>query len=121
MKGITAKTAVYTYFGSPDGALEQLMRSPAQVIGVDVVSDPATLTALKRVKITKELALGCLDARNTKLESVQELHRLFDAIRKLVPLDRMYVNPNCGLEFLPHAQALAKVRRLVQAVRTYKA
>ena len=119
VRGVKAKTAVYTYFGALDGALAPLMKSAVDVIGVDVVSEPKTLQALKRVKITKELALGCLDARNTKLESVRDLHALFTEVRKLVPLNRLYVNPNCGLEFLPHAQALAKVKRLVDAVRSY--
>ena len=120
-KGLAAKTAVTTYFGSLDGGLEALMRLPVDLIGVDVVSAPKTLAALKRVKITKALALGCLDGRNTKLESVTELHALFNVVRKRVPLDRLHVTPNCGLEFLPHSQALAKIRRLVEAVRSYRA
>ncbi len=120
-KGVKAKTAVYTYFGSLNGVFEPLMRSAVDIVGIDVVSDPKALGALKRLKrIPKELALGCLDARNTKLESVGELHVLFNVVKKRVPLDRLYVNPNCGLEFLPHPQAVAKVRRLVEAVRTYK-
>jgi len=119
-RGVKAKTAVYTYFGRLDGALEPLMRAKVDIVGVDVVSEPSTLGALRRAKITKELALGCLDGRNTKLESVAELHTLFDAVRKRVPSDRLYINPNCGLEFLPHAQAQAKLQRLAQAVRTYK-
>jgi len=118
--GVKAKTAAYTYFAPLNGALEPLMRAKVDVLGVDVVSDPKTLGALKRVKITKELAVGCLDARNTKLESVGELHAIFKAVKARVPLDRVYVNPNCGLEFLPHAQALAKVKRLVEAVRSFE-
>ena len=118
--GVKTKTALVTYFGSLNGALEPLMKSSVDVIGIDVVSDPKTLAALKRVKITKELALGCLDARNTKLESVGELHALFNVVRKAVPPDRLYVNPNCGLEFLPHTQALAKVQRLVEAARSFR-
>jgi 5-methyltetrahydropteroyltriglutamate--homocysteine methyltransferase len=120
-RGVQAKTALYTYFGSLNGALGQLMRAKVDVIGVDVVSDPRTMAAIKRTKITKELALGCLDGRNTKLESVTELHALIDLVGKQVPLDRLYVNPNCGLEFLPHTQALAKLKRLSQAVRSYQA
>ena len=118
-KGLKVKTALYTYFGSLNGALETLMRAKVDLIGVDVVSEPKTLAALKRTKITKELAVGCLDARNTKLESRRELHALFTVMKKRVPLDRLYVNPNCGLEFLPHAQARAKLRRLSEAVRSY--
>ena len=62
-----------------------------------------------------------MDARNTKLESVSELHSMFRAVTTLVPGDRLYVNPNCGLEFLPHTQAQKKIQRLAEAVRTFKA
>jgi 5-methyltetrahydropteroyltriglutamate--homocysteine methyltransferase len=119
-RGVKAKTAVCTYFGQLDGALDELLRANVDIVGVDVVSEPKTLAALKRAKITKELALGCLDARNTKLESVGELHALFNVITKRVPADRLHVSPNCGLEFLPHRQALAKLERLAEAVRTYR-
>lgn len=119
-RGVKAKTAVYTYFGSLNGAWEPLMRAKVDLVGVDLVSDPKALASLKRVKITKELGIGCLDARNTKLESVKELHAVFRAVEKLVPSDRLTVSPNCGLEFLPHSQALAKINRLGEAVRTYR-
>ena len=119
-KGLKAKTAVSTYFGSLDGALNALMRANVDIVGVDVVSDPKALATLARTRVTKELALGCLDARNTKLESPSELHRLFKTVSRRLPADRFYVNPNAGLEFLPHPQAKAKLERLVEAVRTFR-
>ena len=121
VKGVRAKTAVYTYFGSLNGTLAALQRCHVDLIGVDVVSDPKAIGAVKRQKWTTGVALGCLDARNTKLESITELHALFDVIGRALPLDRLTVNPNCGLEFLPYEQAAAKLRRLVEAVRTYRA
>ena len=120
-RGLKAKTGVTLYFGSLDGALGPLQRAPVQVIGVDIVSDPDNLKAVLRARLTKELALGCLDARNTKLEPVKGLHALLTAVKKRIPLDRVAVSPNTGLEFLPHPQAVAKVRRLVEAARTYPA
>lgn len=119
-QGVKAKTALYTYFGSLNGTLDALQACRVDLLGVDVVSDPRAISAIKKQKKwTKELALGCLDARNTKLESVTELHALFDVMKKLVPEDRLYVNPNCGLEFLPYEQARQKLNRLVEAVRRY--
>jgi len=118
-QGVPAKTALSTYFGSLNGTLEELQRCRVDVLGVDVVSDPKAIGAVKRQKWAKELALGCLDARNTKLESVTELHALFDVVTKRVPKDRLYVNPNCGLEFLPYEQARQKLDRLGEAVRRY--
>ena len=117
--GIKATTAVYTYFGSLNGGLASLMKAKVDVVGVDVVSDPNALAALKKTKIIKALAVGCLDARNTKLESVKELHEVLNTVSRLVPKERLYVNPNCGLEFLPHTQALAKIKRLADAARSF--
>ena len=120
-RGVKTKTAVVTYFGALNGRLSQLLNAPVDIIGVDVVSSPTTLAALKKLRrIPKALALGCLDARNTKLESVKDLRAVFRIASKLVPPDHLYVNPNCGLEFLPHRQALAKVQRLAEAARAFK-
>ncbi len=119
-RGVQAKTALYLYFGHLDGALAALRPCRVDLIGVDVVSDPKSITAVRKQKWTKELALGCVDARNTKLESVTELHALFDVVKRVVPKNRLYANPNCGLEFLPYEQARQKLNRLVEAVRRYK-
>ncbi len=118
-EGVNAKTGLMTYFGSLDGQLQALQRCHVDQIGVDVVSDPKAISAVRRTKWTKELALGCLDARNTKLESVTELHALFDVVTKVLPADRLSVHPNCGLEFLPYEQARQKLNRLTEAVRRY--
>ena len=118
--GVSAKTGLMTYFGSLDGQLQALQRCRVDQIGVDVVSDPKAIGAVRRTKWTKELSLGCLDARNTKLESVTELHALFDVVTKVLPADRLSVHPNCGLEFLPYEQARQKLNRLTEAVRRYR-
>jgi 5-methyltetrahydropteroyltriglutamate--homocysteine methyltransferase len=119
VKGVGTKTAVVTYFGALNGALPALMRSEVDVVGIDVVSEPDNLKALKKTKVTKALAIGCMDARNTKLETAAELHAIFRIAKKLAPRDGLYVSPNAGLEFLPHTQALAKVKRLVDAARSF--
>ncbi len=119
-RGLKATTALYLYFGHLNGLLEPLQTSSVDILGVDVVSDPKAVGAVRRAKWTKQLALGCVDARNTKLESVTELHALFDVVAKRIPLDRVCANPNCGLEFLPYEQAVQKLRRLVEAVQTYR-
>ncbi len=120
--GVKAKTALAVYFGALDGTLSVLLaKAPVDLVSLDVVSSPKTRQALRRAKITKELGVGCLDGRNTKLESVEELHATFRAIRRQVPLDRLSVHPSCGLEFLPHTQALAKLTRLTAAARSFQA
>ena len=54
-------------------------------------------------------------ARNTKLEDVAQLKAALDLSTKAVPADRLWLSPNCGLEFLPHQSAVKKLQLLRSA------
>lgn len=112
---VTAKTALYTYFGDVDGLYPDLFDLPFQVFGLDFVMGEANLNVLKSFPGDKELGAGLIDARNTKLEPVEDVVAQLDQIRKVVPLDRVHLNPSCGLEFLPRKNAYEKLARMVAA------
>ena len=115
-RGITVKTALYTYFGDISGLYPQLFDLPFQVFGLDFVTGEANFSLLKSFPQEKELGFGIVDARNTKLESIEELVGYLDQIRSVVSLDRVLLNPNCGLEFLPRKNAYEKLARMAAAV-----
>ena len=115
--GITVTTALYTYFGDIDGLYPQLFDLPFEVFGLDFVWGEANFNLLKSFPGEKRLGFGIADARNTKMESVEDLVGQVDAIRKVVPMDRLYLNPTCGLEFLPRTNAYAKLARLAEAAK----
>lgn len=115
-RGITVKTALYTYFGDISGLYPQLFGLPFQVFGLDFVTGESNFSLLKSFPQEKELGFGIVDARNTKLESIEELVGHLDQIRSVVSLDRIHLNPNCGLEFLPRKNAYEKLARMVAAV-----
>ena len=88
-------------------------------IGIDLVSRPENLNLILESLFDKELILGCLDARNTKLEDEEELLKLFERTTQKVSAERIYVSPSCGLEFLPRQTALLKLKRMVQVVKKF--
>lgn len=118
-QGLTVKTALYTYFGDV-ADLPDVFTLPFTVFGLDFVSGPANWDLLPRLPADKELALGILDARNVKLESHEAIANALQRALNYVSPDRLYVNPNCGLEFLPREQARAKLVRLVEAVHQFQ-
>ena len=65
----------------------------------------------------KMLGCGIVDARNTRLESVEEIVSAIERVSKSVSLDRLYINPSCGLDFLPRQNARQKLARLVEGTR----
>jgi len=115
--GLSAKTVLCTYFGDVAGLYPQVLDLPFDVIGLDFVAGHRNWAAITSTPFTKELMFGILDARNTRLESVDEL---VDAIRRItatVSPDRLLVSLSAGLEFLPRSVARRKLHRLVEATR----
>ncbi len=115
LDGISAKTALYTYFAGIDGLAPDLFTLPFGVFGLDLVTADANLNVLNGFPSDRELGAGLVDARNTRLESVEDLVAQLDQIRHVVPLDRVHLSPNCGLEFLPRKNAFEKLARMAAA------
>lgn len=115
-RGIEAKFALYLYFGSINKLVPDLFDLPVDVIGVDVVSREENLELLLEYWNEKEIGLGCVDARNTKMENQSELLALFEKVSKRIHEDKIFINPSCGLEFLPHAEAQKKLKNMVEVV-----
>ncbi len=116
-EGVRSPLALYTYFGDVVGIYPEILDLPFDVIGLDFVSGPRNWEALEKAPFEKGLGFGILDARNTRLETVEELLRALDRVSRYVPLDRIYLNPSAGLEFLPRRVARAKLERLVETKR----
>lgn len=117
LEGVTAERALYTWFGDIDGLYPQILELPVETIGLDFVIGTANYGVLRRAPFSKRLGLGIVDARNTRLEAVDDIVERVRQAAELVPLDRLYVNPSCGLEYLPREAAQAKLARLVDGTR----
>ncbi len=110
--GIKAKTILFLYFGKIKNLIPELFDLPVDIIGIDLVSKPGNLSFILEADLKKELILGCLDARNTKMEDEKEILKLIEKVSKKIPSEKIYISPSCGLEFLPHENALKKLKLL---------
>jgi len=114
-KGVRVKTALTTYFGDVDGIFEDLVKAQVDVLGLDFVSTNGNLKILTHAPIPKGLGIGCVDARNTRLEDPRAVRALIQKASALTP--EVYVSPNAGLEFLPYNRVAPKMEGLVEAAR----
>jgi len=115
--GLVTKTGICTYFKDVSGLTPGLYRLPFNVIGLDFAWGPKNFDLLKGFPADKELAMGLLDARNTRLEPVAEIVAAVKQVSAYVPLDRLQLSPSCGLDFLPRQNAREKLARLVEGAR----
>lgn len=118
-QGLKAKIALYLYFGSIKNLVPKLFDLPVDIIGIDVISKPENFGLILDYDGKKEIGLGCVDARNTKMENESELLAIFEKITQKIPSNKIYINPSCGLEFLPHADAFKKLKNMVSAVKKF--
>ncbi len=112
-----AELTLATYFGDVAKIYRDLLEAPADVVGLDLVQGAKTWAAIAKHGSEKPLTLGVVDARNTKLEEPEALAARVRGLRDSVDLERSYLAPSNGLEFLPRETARRKLRILSETAR----
>ena len=117
--GVDAQRALYTYFGHIDGLYPALLDVPIDVLGLDFVAGARNWDVLRKAKFTKQLGLGIVDARNTKMETAEAVADACRRATAFVPASHLHVGPSAGLEFLPRGVAQRKLEVLAAGVRRF--
>lgn len=112
-KGIGAKTALHTYFGDAGTVIDSILDFPTDCIGIDFYA--TSIDSVVQHDFTKEIGCGCIDARNSLLESPDALKSLIKRVQDEVNPKSIYVTPNCDLEFIPYSVAVQKLQILAEA------
>lgn len=112
-----ARLALYLYFGDAAPLYDKLQELPVDALGLDFTYGKGLVDAIEASGSEKELGLGLIDARNTRIEGEKETLSLLRRILAHVEADRAYLNPSCGLEYLPRDVAFAKLKNMVTIAR----
>lgn len=105
----SAQLSLYTYFGDATPIYEGLQELPVQILGFDFTYAPQLAKKIAAVGSQKSLGLGLIDGRNTRMETAKEVLPILDKILPHVHGEVAYLNPSCGLEYLPREKAVAKL------------
>jgi 5-methyltetrahydropteroyltriglutamate--homocysteine methyltransferase len=106
-----------TFFFPADAVLESLASFPVAAVAIDVRSRDTTAFDRLDAFRTQQVVLGVVDARNTRLETADEVARYAERGLKLVPQERLILATTTSLEYLPRDVARAKLTALVEGAR----
>jgi 5-methyltetrahydropteroyltriglutamate--homocysteine methyltransferase len=109
-KGVTGQTTLQTYFGDAGPIIDELLDYPVDCIGLDFYA--TSISSLTAHDFNKQLGCGCIDGRNSLLETPGDLSKFVAEIGKRLNPKTVHLNPNCDLDFLPETVAEKKVRLL---------
>ena len=113
----TAKTLLHVPFGAPSATFDAIVDLPWTALGLDLVGAPVAWDLLPQVPKGRSVALGLIDARNTRLEDAADVSRSISRAAAARPDLDYLLSPNASLEYLPADKAEAKVVLLVEAAR----
>jgi len=96
------------YFGNAVPMIDKLAGLPVDGICFDFTYSPGLAEALNG--FSRNIGLGLIDGRNTKMEKQNELIDTAGEIINKIKSERVYITSSCGLEFLPRDRAFAKLK-----------
>lgn len=104
--------ALYVYFQDCASLYEKLVQLPIDVLGLDFTYNPKLVDVVAAAGSPIPLALGLVDARNTKLENPVDVARQVEKLLPRIAGETAYLGPSAGLELLPRDRARAKLELL---------
>jgi 5-methyltetrahydropteroyltriglutamate--homocysteine methyltransferase len=114
-----ATLALYTYFGDAAPLLQKLLDLPVDAVGIDFTYNSGLAEMLRVEKPEKALGLGLIDGRNTRLEAEATVAGVLEKLLPAIRADFSYLNPSCGLEYLPRDKAFLKLKNMVSIGRKF--
>lgn len=112
--GTSVRLGLHLPMFPADAVADRLGQLPFAQIGLDLRSRPTRVFERLALAPSQRLVLGVVDARNTRLETPDEIARLVDDAARAVDLSRIWISPTTSLEYVPHDVAREKLRVLVE-------
>ncbi len=122
-QGLRAKTITHICYGDFAGVFHHIANLPVDQVDLEMAnSDYDLLNLIRQHKegFNKELAMGVVDVHSHLIETVEEVKGRIRRGLDVLPPERLYIDPDCGLKTRTWEEAEAKLRVMAQAVREVK-
>jgi 5-methyltetrahydropteroyltriglutamate--homocysteine methyltransferase len=117
--GLGARTVSHICYGDFENIWPGLLDLPVTQLDLEAANrafELLDILAKHPWPRDKELALGVVDVHRHRLESVADIRRGIERALEIVPADRLYIDPDCGLKTRTWEEAREKLAVMVTAV-----
>ena len=83
-------------------------------------SDLDLLDVFRRHPFTKDISFGVVDVHSHRLETPDAVRQRIERALTILPKDRIWIDPDCGLKTRTVAEAIDKLRLCVSAARSFR-
>jgi 5-methyltetrahydropteroyltriglutamate--homocysteine methyltransferase len=123
-EGLRAKTATHICYGDFVSAYPRFLDMPVTQFDLEMANsghDLAELLKTKGFPEEKEIAWGVVDVHSHVIESKEQVVAAIKRGLEVLPPERLYIDPDCGLKTRTWDEAAAKLRVMVEGVHRARA
>ena len=120
-EGIGTKTVSHICYGDFTLIYPQILNLAVDQLDLEFAnSNFANLEIFEHPKFTKEIAVGVLDVHSHIIEKKDEVKENIKKALDVFPIEKVYIDPDCGLKTRTPEEAKGKLKVMVEAVREIK-
>lgn len=122
--GAKDETQIHTHmcYSEFNDMIEAIVAMDADVISMECSrSRMELLDAFRRVHYPNEIGPGVYDIHSPRIPEVAEIHELLSNALKVLSLDRLWVNPDCGLKTRRWPEVRIALTNMVKTAKSVRA
>ncbi len=120
-KGLKATTISHICYGDFATIYPKILDLPVDNLDLEFAnSNFANLDIFKKPKFTKMISLGVVDVHTHKLEDKETVKKNLKKALQVFDIEKVLVDPDCGLKTRTLEEAKAKLKVMVEAVKEVK-
>ncbi|MGQ9479418.1 MAG: methionine synthase [Thermoproteota archaeon] len=117
VEGLRARIGMHVCYGNYSSIIPYMEKLKISEFALEFANRGfKDLAFVKKMPEDKDLGFGVIDVHNRRVETVDEVCSGIRKILELLPVNRVYVNPDCGLKLLPRKIAKEKMKVMCEAV-----
>jgi 5-methyltetrahydropteroyltriglutamate--homocysteine methyltransferase len=121
-EGLEVHTITHICYGDFHNAYPRMLDLPVDQLDLEMAnSNYDLLESFREHPFTKSIGLGVVDSHSHRIESVDEVEAGIRRALEIIPPERMFVDPDCGLKTRTVDEARAKLRVVVEGARRVRA
>jgi 5-methyltetrahydropteroyltriglutamate--homocysteine methyltransferase len=83
-------------------------------------SDLDLLEIFRRHPFTKDISFGVVDVHSHKMEGREAVRRRVESALTILPKERLWIDPDCGLKTRTVDEAIEKLRLCVEVAKSFR-
>jgi 5-methyltetrahydropteroyltriglutamate--homocysteine methyltransferase len=118
--GISDTTQIHTHmcYSEFNDIIAYIAQLDADVISIEASrSGMELLQAFYQFKYPNAIGPGIYDIHSPRIPSVEEMSHLIRKALEVIPVDQLWINPDCGLKTRGWPETIASLKNMVQAAQ----